>query len=131
MSEKEKYIDSRKNSLEKLFELVHTYKIFFEAPISTRLGLEARNLLKVFFEWYYEIIDILTNKDFEYEMSIRFQKYFCYFQYREIQFDRSILIDTCHPCRRGCDIRSDEIKLSDIERIEKYPYFFIFEYTLL
>lgn len=49
----------------------------------------------------------------------------------EIELDRAILIDSCHPCRRWCDIRGDEIELSDPECVEPGTDFFELKYTLL
>jgi hypothetical protein len=83
------------------------------------------------FEWKHEIVHIFSDEDFEYEISSFFQEYFRDIEDSEVELDRAILIYSCHPRRRWCDIRSDEIKLPDPERVEINTDFLELEDTLL
>ena len=47
----------------------YTDEVFFEATISTCLGLESAYLLEVFLEWEHEIIDIFSDEYLEYQIA--------------------------------------------------------------
>lgn len=118
-------------NISKLIRLTKTNKILFETPITTSLRLESRNLLEVFLEWSHKILDIFPNKNLQHKTSSFLEKNLCHFKNSNIEFDRTILINTCHS--GGCwrNIRSDEIELSDSERIKINPNFLELKNTFL
>ena len=97
-------LDSQGKYIRRLEKLVDTDKILFEAAITTGFWLEPRDFFEVFLEGSDEVIDILTDEDFQDEFPSFFEKYFRHLEDRQIELHGTILIDPRDAGRGWCDI---------------------------
>ena len=108
-----------------------TDEIFLETPISAGMRLESGEFFEIFFDRTDEIVHIFSDENFEYERFSRCEEFFCYFEDRKIELDRSILVDSRHA--GGCrgNVRCYEIERIDSDASQVCVDFFVFEDALL